>query len=200
MYEILFETLLEEVSLTRDEQDIIKTYFIPRKLKKRQFLLQAGDVCNRITFVEKGALYSYSTDEKGTQHIIQFAFEGWWIGDPYSLLTKEPSKLNIEVLEECQLLQLHKDNEQILFKKVPAFETYARIRFQHAFIFLQKRIESILGLSAEEKYNYLLKEYPVILTRVPLHLIAGFLGVTPESLSRIRNQLTQQIPGKNSSV
>jgi len=200
MYEILFETLLEKVSLTQDEQDIIKSYFIPRKLKKRQFLLQAGDVCNRITFVEKGSLYSYSMDEKGTQHIIQFAFEGWWIGDPHSLLTKEPSKLNIEVLEECQLLQLHKENEQILFDKVPAFETYARIRFQNAFIFLQKRIESTLGLSAEEKYNYLLKEYPVIVTRVPLHLIAHFLGVTPESLSRIRNQLTQQIPRKKSSV
>src|SRR5258708_260962 len=98
------------------------------------------------------------------------------------------------------MLQLHKDNEQILFDKVPAFESYARIRFQNAFIFLQKRIESTLGLSAEEKYNYLLKEYPDIVTRVPLHLIAHFLGVTPESLSRIRNQLSQQIPKKKSSV
>jgi CRP-like cAMP-binding protein len=199
MYDVLFETLLEKISLTQDEQDIIKKYCIPRKLKKRQFLLQAGDVCNRITFVEKGALYSYSTDEKGTQHIIQFAFEGWWIGDVYSLLTKEPSKLNIEVLEECQLLQIEVENEHLLLQKIPAYATYINIRLRNAYIALHRRLESVLGLPAEEKYNYLLQEYPVIATRVPLNLIARYIGVTPETLSRIRNQLTQQIPKKKSS-
>jgi CRP-like cAMP-binding protein len=157
-------------------------------------LLHAGDVCNRITFVEKGTLYSYSTDEKGTQHIIQFAFEGWWVGDQYSLLTKEPSKFNIEVLEECQLLQLYIENEQILFKRVPAYETFVRIKFHSAVIGLQSRVEGMLGLSAEEKYNRLLEKYPLIAARIPLHLIAAYLGVTPETLSRIRNQLAQQIP------
>jgi CRP-like cAMP-binding protein len=189
MYKLLLEKLLEKVTLTLDEQEIIKSNFIPKKLRKKQFLLQAGDVCNRITFVGKGVLYTYSTDEKGNQHIIQFAFEGWWITNLYSYFTKEPSILNIEVLEECQLLQLSRENEEILFKKVPAFETFQRITYQHAFVALQRRVQSMLELSTEEKYNRLIEKYPHIAMRIPLNLIASYLGVTPETLSRIRKQM-----------
>lgn len=193
MYEVLFKKLLEKITLSSEEQDIIKSYFTPKKLRKRQFLLQEGDICNRITFIEKGALYSYTTDEKGTQHILSFHFEGGWAGDLHSILNKEPSRFNIEVLEECELLQLSPENEELLFSKVRAFETFVRINYRNAVIALQKRVQGTLGLSAEEKYSRLLEQYPLICTRIPLHLIASFLGVTPETLSRARKQMIRQL-------
>lgn len=191
MYERLLKSIAEKVSVPQEELQLCKSFFTPKKLRRRQYLLQEGDVCNRVAFVEKGALYSYSIDAKGIQHIIQFAFEGWWIADLYSFLTKEPSKLNIEALEESELLLLDREQHQQLLKTVPQYETYTRILYQNAYVALQRRIEGTLGLSAEEKYLHLLKQHPSILNRVPLHLIASYLGVTPETLSRIRKQMTR---------
>ena len=104
MAELLLQSIREKVMATEGELLICKSYFTGKKLKKKQFLLQEGDVCNRLAFVEKGALYSYSTNAKGAQHVIQFAFEGWWISDMYSFFTQEPSNLNIEVLKDAELL------------------------------------------------------------------------------------------------
>ncbi|MDR3712961.1 MAG: cyclic nucleotide-binding domain-containing protein [Puia sp.] len=191
MYELLLHKISETVPLTEDDREIIKRHFTPKKLKKKQFLLQEGDVANRLAFVEKGALYSYSTDSKGARHIIQFAFEGWWISDLYSYFTKEPSKLAIEVLEECELLLMDYGQQQALLKSCPAFETYTRTLYQNAYIALQGRIENTIGLSTEEKYARLAEQYPMIPNRVPLHLIASYLGVTPETLSRIRKQIAR---------
>lgn len=191
MYERLFKSIAEKVSVQEGELQLCKHYFTPKKLRKRQYLLQEGDVCNRLAFVEKGVLYSYSIDTKGIQHVIQFALEGWWIADLYSFFTKEPSKLNIEALEESELLLLDREQHQNLLKSVPAYETYTRILYQNAYVALQRRIEGTIGLSAEEKYSKLLAQHPYILTRVPLHLIASYLGITPETLSRIRKQMAQ---------
>ena len=189
MSELLLTSIKEKVSATEAELQICKSYFTLKKLKKRQFLLQEGDVCNHLAFVEKGTLFSYSTDAKGSQHVIQFAFEGWWISDLYSFFTQEPSKLNIEALEDCELLLINREQHQELLAEVPKYETYSRILYQNAYIALQRRLESTIGLTAEEKYTRLLDQYPAILQRVPLHLIASYLGVTPETLSRIRRQI-----------
>src|SRR5919202_2100478 len=188
MYERLLRSIAEKVSSTEEELRLCTSYFTPKKLRKRQYLLQEGDVCNRLAFVEKGALYSYSIDAKGVQHVIQFAFEGWWIADLYSFFTRTPSKLNIEALEESELLLLEREQHQKLLQEVPKYETYTRILYQNAYVALQQRIEGTLGLSAEEKYSRLMEQHPAILHRVPLHLIASYLGVTPETLSRIRKQ------------
>lgn len=189
MYELLLKSIGDKIGLTAEELQICTSFFTSKKLRKRQYLLQEGDVCNRLAFVEKGALYSYSIDAKAAQHVIQFAFEGWWMADLYSFFTKEPSRLNIEPLEDCELLLLDRDQHQQLLREVPAYETYTRILYQNAYIALQRRIEGTLGLSAEEKYIRLIDQYPTTLNRVPLHLIAAYLGVTPETLSRIRKQV-----------
>ncbi len=189
MYEVLLKSIAEKVESTVEELQICKSYFTPKKLRRRQFLLQEGDICNRLAFVEKGSLYSYSVDEKGVQHVIQFAFEGWWIADLYSFFTMEPSRLSIEALEDSELLLLDREQHNNLLKNVPKYETYTRIIYQNAYVALQRRIEGTLGLSAEEKYTRLLEQFPAILNSVPLHLIASYLGVTPETLSRIRKQL-----------
>ncbi|MBD0376562.1 MAG: Crp/Fnr family transcriptional regulator, partial [Flavisolibacter sp.] len=102
MYERFFQKFNETIPLTQEEQDFIKNYLTPKKLRKKQYLLQEGDVCKFIAFVEKGALRSYTVDEKGAEHIIQFALEGWTISDLYSFLTAEPATYNIDALEDAE--------------------------------------------------------------------------------------------------
>lgn len=191
MFEQLIRSIQDKVPATEEELQLCKHYFTPKKLRRKQFLLQEGDVCNRMAFVEKGSLYSYSTDAKGNQRVIQFAFEGWWISDLYSFFTKEPSSLNIEALEDCELLLLDHEQHNYLLQKVRPYETYTRILLQNAYVAMQRRIEGTIGLTAEEKYSRLLNQYPACLTRVPQHLIASYLGITPETLSRIRKQMAR---------
>lgn len=189
MYSQLYKSIHENVALTDDEWELCKQSFSPKKMRKKQFLLQEGDVCKRIAFIEKGALYSYSTDEKGSQHVIQFGFEGWWIADLYSYFNNEPSSLNIEILEDSELLLIDRTQHERLLQEIPKYGKYTRIIFQNAFVALQRRIESALGLTAEEKYSRLIEQSPQFMNRVPLHLIASYLGVSPETLSRVRGQL-----------
>jgi CRP-like cAMP-binding protein len=189
MFEKLKESLLEHVSLTDEEWELCRNSFRPKRMLKRQFLLQEGDVCRELAFVEKGALYSYSVDSKGNQHVIRFAFEGWWMANLESFYTSNPTRLNIEVLENSELLILDKTNHENLLKELPAYERYHRIILQNAYVALQQRVENALGQTAEEKYTRLIESSPEFLNRVPLNLIASYLGVSPETLSRVRASL-----------
>ena len=189
MYELLYKKITELISISEEEFNFCKTLFLPKKLRKKQYLLQEGDVCKYNAFVSKGLLRSYTIDNKGTEHILQFAFEGWWIGDIYSFLTEKPSLFNIEALEECELLLLTKPSMELLFEKIPAFERYFRILIQNNLIATQKRLMGTLSESAEEKYTNLINNFPGCLQRVPQHMIASYLGITRETLSRIRSQI-----------
>ena len=188
MFELLLQKFDEKVQLTPEEKELCKTFFLPKKLRKRQYLLQEGDPCRYIAFVEKGMLRSYSIDEKGLEHIIQFAFEGWWISDQYSFLTGEPSTYTIDALEECELLLLTKSAEEELMEKVPKMERYFRLLLQNSLIAMQRRLVSSLSQPAEKRYNDLVQSCPSIPQRVPQHMMASFLGITPETLSRIRKK------------
>jgi CRP-like cAMP-binding protein len=191
MFHQLHKTLVSKISVSDAEFEIVKTFFKPKKLRKKQFLLQEGDICYRLAFVEKGSLYSYSTDGKGIQHVIQFAFDGWWIADLYSYLTGEKSLYSIEALENCELLILDQEDEKELIRQFPRYEVYTKILYQNAYVALQRRLEATLGLSAEEKYSQLMDNYPSLSERVPQHLLASYLGITPETLSRIRKQISR---------
>lgn len=186
MFERLKDSLEEHVSLTNEEWDLCRKSFRPKRMLKRQFLLQEGDICRELAFVEKGALYSFSVDSKGNQHVIRFAFEGWWMANLQSFFTQKPTRLNIEVLENSELLVLDRKNHNLLIEKIPAYERYHRIIVQNAYVALQQRVENALGLTAEEKYERLLEQNPEFLNRVPLTLVASYLGVSPETLSRVR--------------
>jgi CRP-like cAMP-binding protein len=191
MFEKLHKTLASKIELSQNEFALVKTFFKPKKLRKKQYLLQEGDICSRLSFVEKGSLYSYSTDAKGIQRVIQFAFEGWWIADLYSYLTGEKSLYNIEALEDSQVLILEQEDEKELVKQFPRYESYTKTLYQNAYVALQRRLQATLGLSAEEKYSRLMENYAVLSEKVPQHLIASYLGITPETLSRIRKQLAR---------
>src|SRR5665647_2271357 len=192
MYELLHKKITESISITDEEFDFCKTLFLPKKLRKRQYLLQEGDVCKYTAFVTKGILRSYTIDNKGTEHILQFAFEGWWMGDLYSFLTDEPSMYNMEAIENCELLLISKPSWELLLEKIPAFERYFRILIQNNLIATQQRLMGTLSETAEEKYLKLINNYPGCLQRVPQHMIASYLGITRETLSRIRGQMASR--------
>jgi CRP-like cAMP-binding protein len=190
MFELLFQKFDEKIQLTEEEKLLSKSFFIPKKLRKKQYLLQEGDICKYVAFVEKGILRQYTVDDKGNEHILQFAFEGWWMADQYSFLTGEPSLYNIDALEDCELLLLTKQAEEQLLEKLPKFERFFRLLLQNNLIATLRRLESSLSDTAEEKYNQLIQSCPTLAERIPQHMLASFLGITPETVSRIRKQMS----------
>ena len=189
MFEVLSQNIKEKISITDEEFEFTKTLFIPKKLRKRQYLLQDGDVCKYTAFVEKGMLRTFTIDEKGNQPILQFSMEGWWVADLYSFLTNEPSLFNIDALEDCELLLITKPSWDLLLEKVPAFERFFRILIQNSLIATQRRLMGSMSETAEEKYTNLINNFPGCIERVPQHMIASYLGITRETLSRVRSQL-----------
>ncbi|MEP6262787.1 MAG: Crp/Fnr family transcriptional regulator [Gillisia sp.] len=189
MFEFLQKKINETINISDEEFEYAKTLFIPKKLRKKRFLLHDGDPCIYTTFVEKGLLRSFRIDDKGNEHILQFGLQGWWVADLYSFLTGEPSEYNIEALEDSELLLITKPSWDKLLHEVPAFEHYFRILIQNNLIATQRRLMGTMSSTAEERYNKLLQEFPDIAQRVPQHMIASYIGVTRETLSRLRSQL-----------
>ncbi len=189
MYELFFQNFHKKVPITGQEEETIKNFLSPKKLRKKQYLLQEGDVCKTIAFVEKGALRAYSLDETGNENIIQFALEGWTISDLYSFLTGEPATYTIDALEDSELVLISKPAHEELLKTMPAYETYTRLQITGAYLAMQKRLTSVLSLSSEERYSNLTSTYPDIVQRVPQHMIASYMGLKPETLSRVRKKI-----------
>lgn len=189
MYDLYFKKLNEKITFSEEEQEIIKGFLTPKKLRKKQYLLQEGDICKTIAFVTKGALREYTVDEKGNEHIFQFALEGWTISDLYSFMTAEPATYSIDALEDSELILITKSAQEEILRRVPKFETYSRMQLTGAYLAMQKRITSIISLSIEERYLNFTKTYPDIVQRVPQHMIASYMGLTPETLSRIRKKM-----------
>ncbi|TCJ12667.1 Crp/Fnr family transcriptional regulator [Flaviaesturariibacter flavus] len=192
MYELFFQKFNEKVGLSKEEEALIKQHLTPKKLRKKQYLLQEGDVCKYVAFVEKGALKAYVVAEAGTESIVQFALEGWIISDLYSFLTGEPATYNIDALEDTELVLISKAAHEKLLQILPKYETYIRIQITGAYIALQKRLTSIISLPLEERYRNFLALYPDIAQRVPQHMIASYMGLTPETLSRVRSRMSSR--------
>lgn len=192
MFDLLHKKVSEIIDITEEEFNICRTLFTPRKLRKRQYLLQEGDVGKYQAFVEKGILRSYTIDDKGAEHILQFASEGWWIADLYSFFTDEPSQYNIDAVEDAEVLLINKTSWNMLLQNVPRFEHYFRILLQNHLIATQRRLMQSLSQSAEEKYIKFTETYPACVQRIPQHMIASYLGITRETLSRLRKQMADR--------
>ncbi len=183
---------MNRIDLTDEECERATTFFIPKKVRKNQFLLHAGEVNRYLAFVSKGCLRLYSIDAEGEEHVVQFAIEDWWIGDMLSFLTGTPATYNIDALEDSEVLLLERVMQQQLFIEIPKFERFFRVLLENNFVAKERRIAASLSMSAEEQYLSMLRTYPAIVQRVPLNQIASYLGITPQSLSRIRKELAEK--------
>jgi CRP-like cAMP-binding protein len=192
MYEVFQKYLDGKIILTDAESDRIKFFAILKKLRKRQYLLQEGDIWKYDAFIVKGCLRTYSVDEKGAEHIIGFSIENWWTGDRESLLLQQPSRFNIDAVEDSEVILFTHDNFQLLCREIPAFNDMVNAILQKSFIAAQNRIQSSLSFTAEEKYLNFINKYPGFAQRMPQNMIASYLGMTPETLSRIRKQTAKK--------
>lgn len=191
MYELFFQKFKEKVPLNEQEEEHIKSYLTPKKIRKKQYLLQEGDICKSLAFVEKGMLREYLVDDAG-EHIIQFAIEGWTIADLLSFLTSEPATYNIDAIEDSELVIISKSAHEELLLKEPKYETYMRLLMTNAYVALQKRLTSFISSPVEDQYTSFTRMYRNIVQRVPQHMIASYMGLTPETLSRVRKKLTNK--------
>jgi CRP-like cAMP-binding protein len=192
MFSALQAHILDRVRLTDEEFALATTFFVPKKVRKRQFLLQAGDVCRYAAFVSKGCLRCYSVDDKGEEHIVQFAIEGWWISDMKSFLTNQPAIYNIDALEDSEVLLIDRANQDKLCNVVPQCEHYFKLLMETSNSAVSIRVSDLIGTSAESRYLTFLHNYPEIVQRVPQNQIASYLGIAPQSLSRIRKELSEK--------
>ncbi|MGY6650104.1 Crp/Fnr family transcriptional regulator [Wenyingzhuangia sp. IMCC45574] len=177
--------------INSEEIDALKEVFKERKVKRRQFILQEGDVCKLNTFVVQGCFRMYFVDEKGKEHNIQFAVENWWIGDIESFHSEEPSRLYIEAIENSIILQIRKQDQLDLFVNYPKFNRIFRVFTENALITYQRRVLQNISSTAEERYLDFIKRYPYFINRISNVQIASFLGITPEFLSTLRKKLVK---------
>ncbi len=173
-----------------DFEHVLKA-FVPKRLLKRQFMLQEGDVCKYSAFIVNGAMRQYSVSN-GTENIVFFGIENWWMGDHESFVMLTPSKYNIDAIEECELLLVTYPAMQELKERVPLINKMISQMDQRHAIATQQRIHNAISLSAEERFVNLMETNPQFFQRFPLNMIASYLGMTAESLSRIRKKLASK--------
>lgn len=192
MYEVFFKVFNEKVPLTEQEENIVKQYLTLKKLRKNQYLLQEGDICKSLCVIEKGALKAYVLDETGQERITAFAFEGWTMGDLHSFIKEKPATLNIDALEDCELVLITRQAFNELLERLPKFERYIRILMTDAYMALQKRTTNMLSLTLEDRYTTLLEVYPTLAQRVPQHMIASYMGLSKQTLSRVKSRISNK--------
>jgi CRP-like cAMP-binding protein len=187
-FEALFD-YIQEVSgklLSEDDKLLLMTHFKAKKLRKRQYFLQEGDVCKYIGFIVKGSARTFTVDEKGHEHILKLALENWWLADFESFYLLTPSRFNIEALEDMEVLQSTNAQIEEFLKPIPAFSAMSNAISQNNTIASQKRMQAAMNYTAEERYEELVSNYPQFLQRFPQNMIASYLGLSPETLSRLK--------------
>ena len=190
MFDILFEQIQQKVSLSDQDKEALPAFFTFKSLQKRQFLLHEGEVCKQMVFIKKGAVKSYTIDEKGNEHISLIGWEGWWISDFRSFIYQESGILSMEAIEDTEVLLITREDYERMMLKVPVMERYFRILYQNSLVTKDRRLISSNTYTAEEKYRELIASYPQIIHRIPQHLIASYMGLTPETFSRIKKKVS----------
>jgi len=192
MFEEFEKYLKEKANLTADEINAVRAVSIEKKIRKRQYLLQAGDVCHNNCFVVKGCLRMYKVGDDGSEHIIRFAVENWWISDRESYNNDKASEYNIDAMENCEVILIDKLDFDRLLTTIPNLKKFIDGLLARSYDAFQKRIINAISLNTEEKYQNFMKQFPDMFYRIPLHMIASYLGVSRETLSRVRSQSVQK--------
>ncbi|KAA5533492.1 Crp/Fnr family transcriptional regulator [Taibaiella lutea] len=186
---VLLSEIAKETVLTKAEEDLIKSVFTVKKLRKRQFLVQQDASYRHLYFIEKGIVRSYIKGPNDEEHIVQFAAEGSWISEDFNQLADIKSVYNIDALEPSEILCIDREVFQNLMVQIPKLERYFRMVLQKRLYALNLRVLNYLMHFAEEKYRRFVSFYPEIVQRVPQHMIAAYLGIKPETLSRNRKKM-----------
>ncbi len=192
MFSLLRSHIEKRIHLTDEEFDVSSKYFVPKKIRKHQFLLNEGDVCKYLGFVNSGCMREYTIDRNGTEHINQFAIEDWWTSDLNSFLSGLPATRNIDALKDSEVLLLEKSAREELFNACPKMDRFFRILLEANYITTHQRVTDMLSQTAEERYLKFIKNYPKLIEQIPQNQIASYLGITPQSLSRIRKELSSK--------
>lgn len=187
------ETYLSEIlEIPKEAITTCSGFYVSKKVAKNEFLLKEGEICLDTFFVEKGLLRMFSLDKNGKEHVIQFAPENWLISDRSSLNFNEKSKFYIEAIEDTEVFILGNDFFTKMIENYPHIAERNDLLLQKHIRNLQNRVNSLLADTAEERYMNFIKMYPDILLRVPQWMVASYLGITPESLSRVRKELARK--------
>ncbi|MFC3158552.1 cAMP-binding domain of CRP or a regulatory subunit of cAMP-dependent protein kinases [Chryseobacterium arachidis] len=192
MFETFQKYLTDKIQLSEAEIELIQSVCIVKKLRKKQFLMQDGEVWQYNAFICRGLVKTFSIAENGTEHIISFAPENYWTGDRESLINETPTSLNIDAIEPTELILIHKKDFEKICAEIPQLNQLVNQIIQKSFIVSQSRILANISFSAEEKYQNFIEKYPHIVNRIPQHMIASYIGITPETLTRLRrNRVTK---------
>jgi CRP-like cAMP-binding protein len=186
-YAPILSNIAKYVTLTEEEEIYFTSFLHYKKVKRKQYLLEAGDVNTKISFVTNGCLRSYAVDKNGGEHVLQFAPPGWWIVDMRSLLNHEPARLNIDAIEETELFYILKPDLDAIQIKYPKFERFGRMLAENAMATYQHRQIDNMILSAMERYANFCTLYPSLILSLPQKQVASYIGVTPEFLSKMLN-------------
>lgn len=181
--------LLNQIDLTEDQIEIIKNHLTTKQFNKNEMILEAGDLSSDVYFVEKGVIRSYTIDENGKEHVIQFGTENWLVTDRNSYLCKKEAKFYIQAIEDSTVVIINEELTQLIQSLNPKYLERQVLMLQNHIRHLQDRITSLLSSSAKTRYLDFIKLYPNITARVPQWMIASYLGITPESLSRVRKDI-----------
>jgi len=192
MFDKFLQYLQDKIVLSEEEVKLIRSVSILKKLRKRQYLLQEGEVCKYNVFVCSGFLKTFSVDDKGQEYIMNFSPENYWAGDRESLANSTPSGFNIDAIEDTEVVLINKAEFEHICQEIPQFNNLVNAILQKSFIVSQNRIHANISLSAEEKYQNFLSKYPAIANRVPQRMIAAYIGITPETLTRIRRNAVKK--------
>lgn len=187
--ELLYKNIQRHVPLSEQDKKLLTDTFHKKKIKRKQFLLEAGDVSKYTYFILEGCVRTYYTDKDGEEHVLAFAIEDWWAGDVSSFSSSEASIFSIDALEDSEVLYTDKAGMDKLYREIPQLEKYFRIIFQKALAAQFQRITNTNSFTAEERYVAFQKKYPQFDRRIPQKYLASYLGITPEFLSKLKKHL-----------
>lgn len=192
MLEELKKYIQNKISLTDEQFDLIASTLTSRKIKKETLLLKQGDICSQVFFVSKGLLRAYTLDSAEKEHIIQFGPEDSWVADRNSFYFKEPAMFFVDAIEDSEVIYVSREFYEKSEKIIPGFSSFNVMALHNSIRFMQRRINLLLSATAEQRYLDFIELYPNLTLRVPQWMIASYLGITPESLSRVRKDLASR--------